>query len=86
MRRIMELGREHYRAIIFYDFKVGLCEEQCAQRLHLALLIKCHTRLLFLDDLHNFAVVCVLKNMWETFFQFINMPAAELRDQFDYDS
>ena len=31
-----ELGREHYRAMIFYDFKVGLSEDTCIQRLHSA--------------------------------------------------
>lgn len=29
----MECGREHFRAMIFYDFKVGLTENQCIKRL-----------------------------------------------------
>ncbi|GFX28987.1 uncharacterized protein TNCV_3030301 [Trichonephila clavipes] len=29
----MELTREHYRAMIFYDFKVGLNQEKYVQRL-----------------------------------------------------
>ena len=28
--------REHFRSIIFYDFKVGLNQEACIQRLQLA--------------------------------------------------
>ena len=32
----MELTREHFGAIIFYDFKVGLNQEACIQRLQLA--------------------------------------------------
>ncbi|KAF2882117.1 hypothetical protein ILUMI_24039 [Ignelater luminosus] len=30
----MELEKEQYRAMIFYDFKVGLVEEECALWLH----------------------------------------------------
>ena len=32
----MELIREHFRAMIFYDFKVGLSESQCVDRLQSA--------------------------------------------------
>ena len=32
----MELMREHFRAIIFYDFKAGLNQEEFVQRLQLA--------------------------------------------------
>lgn len=32
----MELSREHYRAMIYYDFKVGLSEHQCIERLQQA--------------------------------------------------
>lgn len=32
----MELNREHFRAMIFYDFKVGLSESQCVDRLQSA--------------------------------------------------
>lgn len=32
----MELTREHFRAMIFYDFKAGLNQEECVQRLQLA--------------------------------------------------
>ncbi|GFS59888.1 histone-lysine N-methyltransferase SETMAR [Trichonephila clavipes] len=31
----MELTREHYRATIFYDFKPGLIDDECVQRLQL---------------------------------------------------
>lgn len=29
----MELSREHFRAMIFYDFRVGLTQQQCIDRL-----------------------------------------------------
>lgn len=29
----MALNREHFRAMVFYDFKGGLTEQQCADRL-----------------------------------------------------
>ncbi|MFX9165696.1 hypothetical protein ABTN87_19735, partial [Acinetobacter baumannii] len=32
----MELTREHFRAMIFYDFKAGLNPAECVQRLQLA--------------------------------------------------
>ncbi|GBP96657.1 Putative uncharacterized protein FLJ37770 [Eumeta japonica] len=32
----MYLKHEHWRAMIYYDFKVGLSEEQCVPRLQLA--------------------------------------------------
>ncbi|GFU65041.1 histone-lysine N-methyltransferase SETMAR [Trichonephila clavipes] len=32
----MELTREHYRFLIFYDFKAGLNQEGCVQRRQLA--------------------------------------------------
>ncbi|GFS59846.1 uncharacterized protein TNCV_2806541 [Trichonephila clavipes] len=32
----MELTREHCRVVIFYDFKAGLNQEECVQRLQLA--------------------------------------------------
>lgn len=32
----MNLEREHYRAMIFYDFKVGISEDKCVQRLQSA--------------------------------------------------
>ena len=32
----MELTREHFHAIIFYDFKAGLNQEECVQWLQLA--------------------------------------------------
>ena len=32
----MELKQEYYRAVIFYDFKVGLDQEECLQRLQSA--------------------------------------------------
>ena len=31
----MELTRQHYRDMIFCDFKVGLGQEECLQRLQL---------------------------------------------------
>ena len=31
----MELTRKHFRAIIFYDFKAGLNQDECVQRLQL---------------------------------------------------
>ena len=32
----MELTREHHRAMTFYDFKAGLNQDECFQRLQLA--------------------------------------------------
>ena len=32
----MELSRENFQVMIFYDFKVGLNENQCVERLHSA--------------------------------------------------
>ena len=32
----MDLTREHYRVIIFYDFKLLLNQDECVQRLQLA--------------------------------------------------
>lgn len=32
----MEISRENFRAIIFYDFKRGLTEEECINRLQSA--------------------------------------------------
>nr|XP_015914885.2 histone-lysine N-methyltransferase SETMAR-like [Parasteatoda tepidariorum] len=32
----MELTREHFRSLIFYDFKAGFNQEECVQRLQLA--------------------------------------------------
>ncbi|GFX01039.1 histone-lysine N-methyltransferase SETMAR [Trichonephila clavipes] len=32
----MELAREQYHAMIFYDFKAGLNQDECVQRLQLA--------------------------------------------------
>ena len=37
----MELTREHYRAMIFYDFKAGLNQNECLQRLRLAVGNEC---------------------------------------------
>lgn len=34
MQRIMKLGPEHYRAIIFYDFEVGPYDEQNVEWLY----------------------------------------------------
>ena len=31
----MELSREHFRAMIFYDFKAGLCQNDCLDRLQI---------------------------------------------------
>ncbi|GFU81497.1 histone-lysine N-methyltransferase SETMAR [Trichonephila clavipes] len=31
----MELPREYHRSVIFYDFKAGLNQEHCVQRLQL---------------------------------------------------
>lgn len=33
---LVELGGEHYCALIYYNFKVGLFQEKCVQRLHSA--------------------------------------------------
>ena len=30
----MELNREHFRAIIFYNFRRGLTQQQCIHELH----------------------------------------------------
>lgn len=30
----MELTREHFRALIYYDFRRGLTQEQCIDQLH----------------------------------------------------
>lgn len=32
----MDSNREHFRAMIFYDFKVGLTQLQCVDRIRLA--------------------------------------------------
>ena len=32
----MEVSQESYRVMTFYDFKVGLTEDQCVERLHSA--------------------------------------------------
>ncbi|CAK9827565.1 Protein GVQW3 [Anthophora retusa] len=32
----MHISREHFRAMIFYDFKCGLTQQQCIDRLHSA--------------------------------------------------
>ncbi|GFW90414.1 histone-lysine N-methyltransferase SETMAR [Trichonephila clavipes] len=32
----MKWTREHYRALIFYDFKAGLNQKECIQRLQLS--------------------------------------------------
>lgn len=64
------VGGEHYRAMIFQDFKVDLCEEQCVQRLYLAFGDEPHS--LFLGSLQNFAedpVLCVMKNILEGLLQ-----------------
>lgn len=34
----MELGREHFPAMIFYDFQSGLSENQCLERLRACLI------------------------------------------------
>ena len=40
----MELTREHYRAMIFYDFKARLNQNECLQRLRLAFGNECPSR------------------------------------------
>lgn len=35
-RYVMDLSREHFRAMIFYDFKVGLSVKECLERLRSA--------------------------------------------------
>ena len=38
----MEISRENFRAMIFYDYKCNLTPKQCIDRLHLAFGMKHH--------------------------------------------
>ncbi|GFX58916.1 uncharacterized protein TNCV_806201 [Trichonephila clavipes] len=58
----MEWTQEYYRAKIFYEFKAGLNQKDCVQRLQLAFGddSPCHS-----NNLKNFAVVTILFSFWQ---------------------
>ena len=62
----MELTREHFRAIIFYDFKAGLNQEQYVQRLQLAFDDESQLVLLYTDGLKNLVEIAIFFKMKNT--------------------
>ncbi|GFV46475.1 hypothetical protein TNCV_3233621 [Trichonephila clavipes] len=56
----MELTREYYRAMLFFDFKAGLNQEECVQRLRLVFGDEspCHATVFRLFK--EFCSVCVI--------------------------
>ena len=55
----MELNREHFRAIIFYNFRCGLTQQQCTDELNPFLAMKLHQEPVFIDGTANSTEVVV---------------------------
>ena len=49
----MKLNREHFRGIIFYNFRRGLTQQQCMMNLIQFLAMKLHQGPVFIDGMVN---------------------------------
>ena len=55
----MELNREHFHAIIFYNFRRGLTQQQCIDELNSIVGDKVPSRTVFIDGMVNSTEVVV---------------------------
>ncbi|KAJ3655399.1 hypothetical protein Zmor_014531 [Zophobas morio] len=55
----VELTREHYRSLVYYDFKVGLTQEESLQRLKTAFDNEASYRATVFRGLQNFAGIVI---------------------------
>ena len=59
----MELNRKDFRAIIFYNFRRGLTQQQCLDELNSILATKLHQGPVFIDAMVNSTEVVVHSQM-----------------------
>ena len=55
----MELNREHFLAIIFYNFRRGLTQQQCSKNVIQFFAMKLHQGPVFIDGMVNSTEVVV---------------------------